>query len=45
VSRDDLGFDIRESDIVGVIRPSGCGKTTIFNFVVRTFVDKAAAMK
>ena len=31
---DDVSFDIREGEILGVIGPNGCGKTTLFNCIL-----------
>jgi branched-chain amino acid transport system ATP-binding protein len=30
---DDIGFEVREGEIVGLIGPNGAGKTTMFNIV------------
>ena len=30
---DDVGFEVREGEIVGLIGPNGAGKTTLFNIV------------
>ncbi len=31
---DDVSFDIHEGEILGVIGPNGCGKTTLFNCIL-----------
>jgi branched-chain amino acid transport system ATP-binding protein len=31
---DDVSFDIRRGEILGVIGPNGCGKTTLFNCIL-----------
>lgn len=31
---DDVSFEVREGEILGVIGPNGCGKTTLFNCVL-----------
>ena len=31
---DDVSFEIREGEILGVIGPNGCGKTTLFNCIL-----------
>ena len=31
---DDLSFDIRAGEIVGLIGPNGAGKTTTYNLIV-----------
>ena len=31
---DDVSFDVRDGEILGVIGPNGCGKTTLFNCIL-----------
>ncbi len=31
---DDVSFDLRKGEILGVIGPNGCGKTTLFNCIL-----------
>jgi branched-chain amino acid transport system ATP-binding protein len=31
---DDVSFDVRRGEILGVIGPNGCGKTTLFNCIL-----------
>jgi branched-chain amino acid transport system ATP-binding protein len=35
---DDVSFDIHAGEILGVIGPNGCGKTTLFNCVLGQYV-------
>ncbi|MBW1942770.1 MAG: ATP-binding cassette domain-containing protein, partial [Deltaproteobacteria bacterium] len=34
---DDLSFEVREGEILGVIGPNGAGKTTVFNLLTGVF--------
>jgi len=36
----DLSFDIRKNEIVGLIGPNGAGKTTVFNCITQFYQDK-----
>src|SRR5262245_45440985 len=31
---DDVSFDVHDGEILGVIGPNGCGKTTLFNCIL-----------
>jgi branched-chain amino acid transport system ATP-binding protein len=37
VALDDVSFDVRKGEIVGLIGPNGAGKTTVFNCITRVY--------
>ncbi len=39
VAVDDLSFDVRHKEIVGIIGPNGAGKTTIFNCITQFYKE------
>ncbi len=36
---DDLAFDVKENEILGIIGPNGAGKTTVFNCLTQFYKD------
>src|SRR6202140_5693843 len=42
---DDLSFDINERDFVSILRPSGCGKTPIFNIIAGLLEPDSVSMQ
>ena len=41
VALEDVSFDVRPGEIVGLIGPNGAGKTTVFNLVTRLYKPDA----
>ena len=39
---DDLGLQVQEGEIVGLIGPNGSGKTTVFNLITGIYSTTAA---
>ena len=45
VAVDDVGFEIRAGEIVGLIGPNGAGKSTLFNLLTRTLPMSAGRIE
>ena len=42
---DDVSFDVRQGEILGVIGPNGCGKTTLFNCVLGQYRPESGTVE
>ena len=42
---DDVSFDLRKGEILGVIGPNGCGKTTLFNCILGQYRPDAGRVE
>src|SRR5438552_18771923 len=42
---DDVSFDVQEGEILGLIGPNGCGKSTVFNCVLGQLTPSAGEVK
>jgi branched-chain amino acid transport system ATP-binding protein len=45
VAVDDVSFDVHRGEILGVIGPNGCGKSTLFNCVLGQYVPDRGAVE
>src|SRR5579864_2566254 len=42
---DDVSFDVREGEILGLIGPNGCGKSTLFNCILGQLAPSGGEVK
>ncbi|MET0908235.1 MAG: ATP-binding cassette domain-containing protein, partial [Ilumatobacteraceae bacterium] len=42
---DDVSFEVRRGEILGVIGPNGCGKTTLFNCVLGQYRPESGTVE
>jgi len=45
VAVDGISFEVREGEILGIIGPNGCGKSTLFNCILGQLQPTAGAVK
>ena len=45
VAVDDVSFSVNEGEILGIIGPNGCGKSTLFNCILGQLAPTAGAVK
>ena len=41
----DVSFDVREGEILGLIGPNGCGKSTLFNCILGQLTPSGGEVK
>ena len=42
---DGVSFDVREGEILGLIGPNGCGKSTLFNCILGQLTPSGGEVK